>query len=148
MQLQPHQSAERHARARRFSGRPGVSTVEFALVAPVFVLFVLGVIEIGRGLMVVSLLNNSARAGCRVGILDGSSDTDISSAVTSALQGQNVTGITVTVHVNGTPANASTAVSGDRITVFVSVPITNVTWVPGSRFFTGNLSGQCTLRRE
>lgn len=148
MRPPPHRTAKRLARAHPSPCRPGVSTVEFAIIAPVFVLFVLGVIEIGRGLMVVSLLNNSARAGCRVGVLDGSSDTDIGSAVATALQGQNITGTTVTVQVNGTTADASTATSGDRITVFVSVPITSVTWVPGTRFLTGNLSGQCTLRRE
>jgi Flp pilus assembly protein TadG len=130
------------------ASRRGISAVEFALVAPVFFLFVLGVIEIGRGLMVVSLLNHAARVGCRAGVLEGATDSDITSAVTSALQGQNVQGTTVAVKVNGTTANASTAKSGDRLTVIIAVPASNVTWVPGTRYLVGNLSGQCILRRE
>ncbi len=148
MRPQPHRTTEHDARACGPPCRRGATVVEFALVTPVFVLFVLGIIEIGRGLMVVSLLNNAARAGCRVGILDGASDSDINSAVTTALQGQNIPGTTVTVQVNGATADASTAASGDRISVTVSVPMTNITWVPGTQFLTGNLSGRCTLRRE
>src|SRR5579884_3784762 len=47
--------------------RRGATAVEFALVAPVFFMFILGLIELGRGMMVQSLLENAARAGVRTG---------------------------------------------------------------------------------
>ena len=45
--------------------RRAATAVEFAVVAPVFFLFVLGFIELGRGYMVQHLMTNAARQGCR-----------------------------------------------------------------------------------
>ncbi|HEV3443576.1 MAG TPA: TadE family protein, partial [Gemmataceae bacterium] len=47
--------------------RRGVSSVEFAFVAPIFFLMLLGLIELSRGLMVKHMLLNAARQGCRIG---------------------------------------------------------------------------------
>ena len=105
-------------------------------------------IEVGRGLMVVHLLNNAARDGCRSGILTGASNDNVTSGVSSAVSGQGLNGYTVTVKVNGTVANASTATTGDKITVTVSIPVARVTWLPGGEYLSGTLSGQCTLPRE
>ena len=43
--------------------RRGVATVEFAIVAPLFFLLVLGCIEFGRALMVQQMLTNASRVG-------------------------------------------------------------------------------------
>jgi Flp pilus assembly protein TadG len=128
--------------------RLAASTVEFAVVAPVFFALVLGIIEVGRGLMVVHLLNNAARAGCRTGVIEGRSTSNISDAVTNTLSAEGITTETVTVQVNDATADASTAQSGDEITVNVAIPVGKVTWVPGGRYLRGSLSGQYTLRRE
>ena len=45
--------------------RKGAAVVEFALVAPVFTLIVLGGIEMGRALRVQAALDNAVREGCR-----------------------------------------------------------------------------------
>lgn len=128
--------------------RPALATLEFALVAPVFFALVLGIIEVGRGLMITNLLNNAARAGCREGILSGKSDSDITSAISTLVSKQGITGHTVSVQVNNVVANASTAQSQDEVTVKVKVPVSQVTWLPGGNFLKGNLSGQYSLRRE
>ena len=128
--------------------RRGAAAVEFAIVAPVLFAVVLGIIEVGRGLMVIHLLNNAARAGCRVGVIEGKATSDITTAVTNVLSAQGVTAEGVTVQVNDGSADASTAQSGDEITVLVSIPASKVTWVPGGSYLRGNLSGQYTLRRE
>ena len=48
--------------------RRGASTVEFAFVAPVFFVMVLGIFEIGRACMVTELLTEAARRACREGV--------------------------------------------------------------------------------
>ncbi len=139
----------RHPTARR--GRPprrGAATVEFALIAPVLFAVVLGMIEIGRGLMTVHLLTNAARAGCRTGVIEGKATSDINTAVTTILSAQGISSEGVTVDVNDNVADASTAQAGDEITVVVSIPVSKITWVPGGSYLSGSLSGQYTLRRE
>jgi Flp pilus assembly protein TadG len=118
------------------------------MVAPVIFGAVLGMIEVGRGIMVVHLLNNAARAGCRVGILEGKSTNDITTAVNNTLIPVGIKSDTVTVQVNDGLADASTAQAGNEITVVVTVPVSKVTWLPGGVFLSGSLSGQYTLRRE
>src|SRR4051812_26372552 len=75
-------------------GRRGATAVEFALVAPVFFMIVLGMVEVGRGLMVVHLLNNAARQGCRAGVLPGKTTSQINTVVIGALQSQGISGET------------------------------------------------------
>ena len=131
------------------TGRPAAAIVEFALIAPLLFTLILGIIEFGRAMMVLDLLNNAARAGCRVGVLGGSDNTAITSAVTTSLSASGVSGSTVTVKVNSTTANASTAVTGDAVTVTVSIPIASVTWVPKLQFLSGTtLTANVTMRRE
>ena len=134
--------------ARPRPSRRGAAAVEFAVVAPILFAVVLGIIEIGRGLMTIHMLNNAARAGCRVGVIEGKATSDISTTVTNVLSAQGMTAEGVTVEVNDGSADASTAQAGDEITVIVSIPASKVTWVPGGSYLRGNLSGKYTLRRE
>jgi len=128
--------------------RRGATAVEFALVAPVFFMFILGLIELGRGMMVQSLLENAARAGVRTGIVEGTSTSQITSTVTNMLSSQGISGDTATIEVNDNVADASTAQAGDEITVLVSVPVSQITWVPVPTFLHGTISAQYTMRRE
>jgi len=132
----------------RYGGRRGAAIVEFAFVAPVVFLFVFGLIELSRGLMVTHLLNNAARNGCRVGILEGKGNTDITNEVNTTLAAAGVSSQTVTVLVNdgnGDPLNAKL---GDEVTVSLKVPVASVSWLPGAQYLSGNLSGKYTLRKE
>lgn len=104
--------------------------------------------EVARGMMVTHLLNNAARQGCRIGVIEGKSTSDITTAVVNTLKSQGINGDVATVLVNDGVAEASTAKAGDEITVTVSVPVANVSWVPGLQFLVGNVSSQYTLRRE
>jgi Flp pilus assembly protein TadG len=121
------------------------------VVVPVFLALVVGTIEFGRAFMAEDLICNASRAGARVGALPGTSSDTISSAVNSALQSTGVSSpnASVTILVNGYPADAVTAVTGDSITVTVSVPATDVSWLPTS-WFLGNasLTGTTVMRRE
>jgi len=46
--------------------RRGAATVEFAVVVPIFILLMLGMIELGRALQVQQRLTNASREGARV----------------------------------------------------------------------------------
>jgi Flp pilus assembly protein TadG len=123
-------------------------TLEFALTAPILFLMIFGIIEIGRGFMAMHLLENAARTGCRQGVLSGTSSAQITTAVTNTLTPQGITGASVSVQVNDASADASSATTGDKITVVVSVPVSNFTWVPGGSYLKGNLAGRFSLPRE
>jgi Flp pilus assembly protein TadG len=128
--------------------RHAATAVEFAIVAPIFFLFVLGFIELGRGLMVQHLMTNAARQGCRVAVIEGKNTNDVNAAVIAVLTRQGISGDTVAVQVNDAAKDASSAGVGDEITVVVSVPTAKVSWVPNAQFLVGTISGKYTLRRE
>ena len=130
--------------------RRGGTLVEFALVAPVFFVMVLGLIEIGRAYMVSELLTEAARRACRQGVIEGTSSSAIQSAATNFLTSMGISGESANVYVNDAPAgssNVSSMPAYTEITVVVTVPAANVAWAP-VWFLTGTLSGQYTMRRE
>jgi Flp pilus assembly protein TadG len=130
--------------------RRGTTAVEFAFVAPVFFAMVLGMIEVGRGIMVTHQLTSAARDACRVGVLSTKTYSDVTGTVDTAMKAQGITGYSTTVMVNDTTVTSKTfsASSNDQIQVVVSVPVGNITWVPVDHFLQGSLTGQFTLRRE
>jgi Flp pilus assembly protein TadG len=131
-------------RGRDLQSRCGVATVEFAIIAPLFFLLVLGSIELGRALMVQQILTNASRAGARDAVtLAGTQDSAIAAA-TDFAAGASVGGIAVTVSPN--PATAS---SGQMVSVTVTVPYENVTWVPAPWFMGGKtLTATSVMRKE
>src|SRR5262245_64985431 len=98
-------------------GRPGAAAAEFSVVCLVFCTLILGVVELGRGIMVNHALTQAARRGCRAAVPPGKANTDVTTAVSETLNSARLEGATVTIQVNGTTADASTAKTNDRITV-------------------------------
>src|SRR5579884_1779077 len=126
------------------------TVVEFAIVAPLFFLIVLGIIEIGRACMVTELLTEAARRACRQGVIEGTGSSSIQQTAINYLTSVGINGESANVYVNDAPAgntNVATMPAYTEITVVVTVPINNVTWTPIS-FAGSTLSGQYTMRRE
>lgn len=131
--------------------RRGVHLVEFAFVAPVLFALIIGIIELGRGLMVQQLLTEAARRGARSGVIEGTSSAKIKSAVTDYLGTVGVNGSNAGISVNDAPVDtveAQNMPAYTEITVLVSVPVSSCTWVPAGWFLSGTISGQFTMRRE
>jgi Flp pilus assembly protein TadG len=125
------------------------AVVEFAIVAPVLFMMVLAVFEFGRTFMVMGLLTEGARVGCRRAIIEGTSSQQISDAVTTYLSTLGINGDTVSVIVNDQPGvEAANRPAYDEMTVQVTVPVRTVSWVPNPFFTSGTLAGQFTMRRE
>lgn len=136
-------------RPRQVLERRGTSAVEFALVAPALFLFILGIIELGRGFMVAHLLCNAARVGCRAGVIPGTSTASIQERVKATLEAQGVVGASTKVYVNGNAdIDAAAAQSTDTIAVEVLIPVSQFTWLPGGQLLKGNLGGRHMLQRE
>jgi Flp pilus assembly protein TadG len=147
----PFSPRPRHpAGAARGRPRRASSTVEFAVVALVMFPMILGVFEVGRGLMVQHVLTAAAYKGARTAIVEGRGQTEVTTATQNVLSGAGISTadaqITIKVNnVDGDPANAN---AGDEITVIVSIGVDRISWVPAIKYLKGTLSAQYTLLRE
>jgi Flp pilus assembly protein TadG len=150
--------------------RKGATAVEFAIVAPALFIILLGIIEVGRAFMVVSLLSDVARDACRYAVVtEGTNKTssDIQTFATSRLAAYRITTVhTPVVYVNGSSstdlststgpaqqagsANFGKYSNGTDVTVKVQVDFSEVTWLPFANVILGSvtLSGQSSLRRD
>ena len=132
-------------RARANPSRRGTSTVEFALVAPVFLLFLMGIIEFGRVMMVQNVLITAAREGARAAIISGATADSVIDKATSYASTCGFAGATATVD----PADLSDATTEDPITVTVSVNFNDVSWLPAPWFLNNQtLAGSTSMRLE
>lgn len=119
--------------------------MEFAVVSPVFFLLIFGMIEYGRLVMVQQVLTNASREGARVGVLDGSTQADVTTAVNNYLTSARISSATVTV----TPNPPSSAGYGAPVTVAISVPFNQVSWLPSPMFLGGKtMTATAVMRRE
>ena len=132
---------------RRAAGhrRRGATLVEFAIVAPLLLLFIFAVIEFGRMVMVHQIITNAAREGARRAILEQTTAEEAHTIVSDYLTGSSVSGASVSL----TPEQFDQVGFGTPVTVTVSVPFDDVSWLPAPWFLSGtNLSVQSTMRAE
>ena len=136
-------SRERCGRAKR---RRGVAAVEFGIVAPVFVIMILGIIEIGRAIMVQQIITNASREGARRAITENATIAEVESVVNDYLA---ATSVSSGVNVEVTPAPGPAVGFGDPIAVSVTVPFNNVSWL-GTPWIMGGaeLNATTTMRAE
>src|SRR5579884_447377 len=148
-------------RFRRSTGRaarPGVAALEFAIVCPILFLIFLGMVEIGRAVMVSGSVTSAARGAARAGAVTGGSYSALTAAATASLTSAGLPSgaATVTVTVNGVTVSddasfQAAALPGATVAVTVSVPYGRVSWLPGgvTLFLSGNrtISGGCALTK-
>jgi Flp pilus assembly protein TadG len=128
--------------------RRGAAVVEFAIVAPIFFLLIFGMIEFGRVVMVQQLLTNASREGARLGVLNDATSSQVQTKVVDYLAGANITIATSNVNVVYA-ADSSSGGGGESVTVTVSVPFNQVSWLPSPMFLSGyTLSASSGMRRE
>ncbi len=129
------------------SGRRwGVAATEFAVLAPFLGALIVGMCELGRAVMVKNVLTNAARKACRTGITPNKGYQNLIDDANNILTDNSIstTNATVTVQVAsytgtstapswGSFATVSKASSFtpsplDKVSVQVSVPVTDVLW--------------------
>jgi Flp pilus assembly protein TadG len=108
-------------------------------------MLVLGMVEIGRAVMVQQVLTNASREGARRAVLDGATAAEVRTFVTNYLTNASVAGTTVTFP----QGNPEAAGYGAPVEVRVSVPFGQVSWVPAPMYLSGQtLSASTIMRRE
>lgn len=125
--------------------RRGAAVVEFAVVSPLLIMLVFGMIEFGRMVMVQQLITNASREGARLAVLDGTTTADVQSKVNTFLTNAAVRGATVAV----SPSPPTNAGYGEPVTVTVSINFNQVSWLPTPMFLSGHsLTASTVMRRE
>lgn len=125
--------------------RRGAAIAEFAVIVPILFLFVMGIIEFGRVIMVKQTMTSSAREACRVAVLPGTTKQDVLDRADASLSAAGISGYTITMN----PDPPSNAAEGSPVTITITVPSDSVTWLPSPIYFAGkDLVGSCIMRRE
>jgi Flp pilus assembly protein TadG len=138
----------RRTDARRKTRKPhrnGAAVVEFAIVGPLMIMLTMGMMEVGRVVMVKQVMVNASREGARSAILPSTSASDVITLVQSQLTGAAINGATVTVN----PSSLTSAAGGTPVTVTVSVNANQVSWIPNPLFtLNKTITASTTMRRE
>jgi len=130
-------------RRQRASPR-GTAAVEFALTAPILLLFLFATLAFGRYNMIQQMVNNAAFEAARHCIVPGATVADGQAAGLKVLNAGFVTGGSVTINPN--PITSQTT----QVTANVTAPISSNLWVtqiPGipTKIFSGTASKTFTM---
>ncbi|MHB0960815.1 MAG: TadE/TadG family type IV pilus assembly protein [Pirellulaceae bacterium] len=132
--------------------RRGVAAVELAIVLPILLLALVGIIEFGRAVMVQQIITNAAREGARRAIIPGAKSSTALSLVNTYLDNTSVHdagGRVVRVEdINGTTLLVENAPTKSPIVVLVSVPYDQVSFGLGIFLGGTTLSARVTMRKE
>lgn len=124
-------------------GRRGATVVEVAVMAPLLITAMLGMMEVGYAFMIKQTVTLAAREGARAAALPGGDSTDVQSAVDSAMAAANLSGYSTNTNVSQVGPNDL------EVWVEVSMPLDR-TGFTGSLLGGGsfNISSKTTMRRE
>lgn len=132
--------------------RRGVAAVELALISPIWLTLVLGIVEISQALRADAVLSAAARAACVTASLPGTANIDVIAEAKSVLtaNGINSSSATVTILVNGSALDVASAAQYSKISVTVSMPTTTVVVVDMITFLKNKtmLSQSMTMIRQ
>jgi len=140
--------------------RQGTVSLEFALVLPILLMLLLGVIEFSRALQVGQMVTNVAREGARQAIVTGTSNGDIEDVVFDRLQellglstadlGQCYVDITVEPAAgNPNPSDeVANALSGDICRIEITVPYTVAEYTSLGFLNSSEFHGISAMRHE
>jgi len=144
---QPQMRSCRAALARR---RRGAAAVEFALVAPLALLMILGSIEFGRAMFVHMLAVNAARTACRQASLASATNESVTTNAQELLSGLGIKSSQIVILVDGEEGEDLTvAAPAVPVTVRVTIPYAENSWLPSPFFLGGkSLSGSVTMCKE
>ena len=139
------QTVEMRKRKRNKPSRRGAAVVEFALIVPVMLTFTFGLIETSRISMIKEAVVQASREGARVGIRPTATVADVQTRVNEELAIMNITSANIVI----TPSYLDDAEPGDDVTVRITIPIGDISYVPGFFSFGGlDIVAETVMRRE
>lgn len=116
--------------------------VEFAIVSPLLVTILFGIMEYGYVFLVQQSLTNAAREGCRIAVLQSTTApyTAVNDRVGEIMDAAGVTSYSVNM------THATAEIPTEQVIVTVPYDSVSLTGLFGSRGF--DLTGQCSMRKE
>jgi Flp pilus assembly protein TadG len=140
---------------RRLGRARGAELVELALVLPLLLILVAGIVDFALMFQAYEVVTNAAREGARVRVLPGYGDNDAQARVIAYLNASGLTGAATTV-VSATPipggAGGAPATIGYQVSVAYVHPITLLGpilgLIGGSYASTITLNGVSIMRAE
>ncbi|MCE9546746.1 MAG: pilus assembly protein [Planctomycetia bacterium] len=124
--------------------RRGAEITELALTLPLFLLLTFGIVEFGRMVMVGEVLTNAAREGSRVAVLPGGTDADCIAAIAHYLNAAKI----MTYNTPTIVPSANSATAGTALTVTVSIPLDQASWIPPSWLKGKSLTSKVVMIKE
>jgi len=95
----------------------GAELIEFALVAPILIFIIAGIIDFGMMFRTFEAVTNAAREGARVGVLPGYNPPDVQTRVNAYLTSSGLTGPRTTNVVNVPVATGAGTFTARAVTV-------------------------------
>src|SRR6476646_7135017 len=144
---------------RGLARRPAAAVIEFAVVVPVLLMFVLWIIEYGRMLMVAQVTTNASREGARYAVQADTTAAGVDPNVHDYLKSASVPDAAITTvaleYYNAantwvTCTTPSTMAQGTQVRVRVEIDFTKVSWLPSTVFVPSGtlLKGTTVMRKE
>jgi len=129
-------------RRRQLRQRAGAVVTEFAICAPLLFFFFFASLEFSRVNMIRQSVENAVYEGARRGIVPGATADNCRASAQAVLNSISATGATINV----TPS----VITKDtpQVTVEVTVPVNNNSWVIPVFFEGRSIASSMTLNRE
>jgi len=133
-----------HHPYRRMNRKKATAVVEMAVVLPLLITLLFGIIEFGWTFMAYQTIVNAAREGCRVAVLQGATDTEIYDRMSFYMDkaGLGNTGWSWN-------SGDHTSEDGKTETITLSVPYSKISLLGGYFGSTNfNIAGRASMRKE
>ncbi|MFG0289635.1 MAG: TadE/TadG family type IV pilus assembly protein [Rhodopirellula sp. JB044] len=135
----------RRAGRRKPNDRRGAAAVEFAVVAPIMILFMFGTVEIGRLMMIKNAATHASREGARIAVTPAATAGEVEQRVMDEMQAYTDIGVDVTI----TPNQLTMAEPGDMVVVRVDVDAASIRWMTSIVDLPiTTITSETTMRRE
>ena len=141
-----------HRRKRRGNKqeRRGVAAVELAVVSPIFFMLILAMIEFGSAMLAQQAITNAAREGARIAVLPDGTFERAETYARNVLQASGIDPYAATITITdeeGNMLDPALAKFGDIIMVRVSLPFSQVSWVPVPSYLGDTILSSATVMR-
>ncbi len=125
--------------------RRGAALVEFAILVPVFLVVLFGIVEYGQFLYVKQSVTLAAREACRIVVLPGTTKEQAIGRAYNVLSEAGISNFSITFD----PDPPTSASDGDPITVTVEVDFSQISWLGTPMYLDGvNIRATAVMRRE
>jgi Flp pilus assembly protein TadG len=91
----------------RWQSERGAELIEFAIVAPILIFIIAGLVDFGMMFRTYEAVTNAAREGARVGVLPGYNPPDVQTRVDAYLAASGLSGTRTTTVTNQTVATGA-----------------------------------------